>query len=248
MGIRHQLLYFDAQERRLWLAIWGMIVEFPEAERMHALSYALSDAFDTVLQEYLAANLAAGDVFIDVGASVGVFACIGARMVGPTGMVLAYEPLGELAAATARNVARNAPYTPFHMHTAAAGAAGGRMTLHYYPEDSRISTAWAYGAMASEPRDVEVRTLDADVPERPVRLVKIDAEGAELHVLRGMEAAVARSPNIGIILEWSPTHFERAGYNGDEILSWAAERGFTPAGLDGAAFDPAANANIVLTR
>ena len=54
--------------------------------------------------------------------------------------------------------------------------------------------------------EVDMTTIDEFLPsDLSVDLVKIDVEGHEPLVLRGMERTIARSPNIRIILEFADT-------------------------------------------
>src|SRR3954468_546190 len=48
-----------------------------------------------------------GDTFIDVGANEGYFSVVAARLVGPTGRVIAIEPQSRLARVLERNFAIN---------------------------------------------------------------------------------------------------------------------------------------------
>lgn len=236
------------------------MIAFPERERLHAMSYALHDDFDRGMQEIVASRLSAGQVFVDVGASVGVLTTIAARMVGASGHVVAIEPLPHLCEAVRGNVARNAVGTPLDLHQNVAFDASGRMMLDLFEEDTRIGTLFAYPAEAFPvgPRArVAVEAVRVDAlcpPDRPVDLVKIDAEGAELFVLRSLEGVLERSPGLEIIVEWGPGHFARAGYGGGDVLAWAAARGFSLHlinVLSGAleAFDPASTAaNVLMSR
>lgn len=53
-----------------------------------------------------------------------------------------------------------------------------------------------------------------------VDVVKIDAEGAELSVLRGMRNVIARNPGIRILMEFGPSNFVRANIAPEDLLSW----------------------------
>jgi FkbM family methyltransferase len=48
--------------------------------------------FESVEREFLNRFLRPGDVFVDVGANIGIFTLIAAIRVGPTGQVIAFEP------------------------------------------------------------------------------------------------------------------------------------------------------------
>lgn len=152
------------------------------------------------VQEAIVANLSEGGVFLDVGANVGFFSLVAARVVGPSGTVVAFEPVPENASAAERNAALNS-FARVRVVQAAVGAAPGRMTLHV----TRHPGGAALASSAAPPDrvnsiEVEVVSLDAAfesgrVP--PPDLVKIDVEGAELDVLRGMSGLAARcGPSI----------------------------------------------------
>jgi FkbM family methyltransferase len=83
-----------------------------------------------------------GDVVVDVGANVGVFAVAAAAAVAPGGAVLAVEPAPDAAAALSRNLARHAP--PGVTHSVAAVALSNAehpaATLFTYPRCAGWST------------------------------------------------------------------------------------------------------------
>jgi FkbM family methyltransferase len=149
----------------------------------------LLGTYETPIQEAIASSLSEGDVFYDVGANVGFFSLIAARAVGPAGCVYAFEPVPENAATIKRNVELNGlnvvDTLPF-----AVGAASREATLLLARHIGGAALA-----SAGEPPDmrgaitVTVVGLDDIVAERRLRppsIVKIDVEGGELDVLRGM--------------------------------------------------------------
>ncbi len=257
---RNQFLYHDANRKSLFVSIWGLIFEFPDQDRLHALSFAMHDDFDRGLQELIFHALKPGDVFVDVGASAGVMTALGARAVGQTGFVLAFEALPHLAPIVTTNLTRNAPTTPKLFVSGAAYDSATALVFQHYAEDSRVSTAFAFPAGHYDPALLETLNVSASrvdehcPPGRPVRLAKIDAEGAELMVLRGLEGILARSPDLEIVLEWAPEHFSRAGYAPADILTWMSEHRFYAETIDGitgsrSTFEPAnPSANIILIR
>ncbi len=64
---------------------------------------------------------------------------------------------------------------------------------------------------------VKMTTLDAIVPHEGIDIIKIDVEGAELGVLRGAEALVAKSRPV-FMFESAPN--EMAGFPMDELWQW----------------------------
>jgi hypothetical protein len=53
-----------------------------------------------------------------------------------------------------------------------------------------------------------------------VDVVKIDAEGAELNVMRGMRNVIAHNPGIRILMEFGPSNLVHANVAPEELLNW----------------------------
>jgi FkbM family methyltransferase len=159
----------------------------------------LSGTVERNVQEAIVAHLRLGSTFVDVGASIGFFSLLAARVVGPSGRVLAFEP----QAAAVQSVRRNAELNGFSNVIAvetALGSSSGEAVL------TGVGRATAVVASARDvrARGVPVRrvTFDAYVDEHPtVRpdLVKIDVEGTEGPVLDGMRGALAAHRPILIV-------------------------------------------------
>jgi len=142
------------------------------------------------VQRCLARHLSPGDVFYDVGANVGFFSLLATKRVGVDGTVYAIEPVAENAAAIRRNAALNG-LKNLEVFEVAADEKSGAGELFVTSWDGG-SSLLADALSPSEPvqqRQVGVVTLDELIHSerlRPPTFVKIDVEGAELAVLRGM--------------------------------------------------------------
>ena len=159
---------------------------------------------------------------LDGGANVGQFARAAAETF-PDAHVVAVEPLPDVAAALARNLA-DVPQT--RVEQTALGAGAG--TLRFYRTDySLASSALRPLGGAAEEVEVPVARLDdlvdADTLARPV-LLKLDLQGYELEALRGAEAVLAVADHV--LLEVA---FE-AGYEGEATFgvldAFLRDRGF----------------------
>jgi FkbM family methyltransferase len=146
-------------------------------------------SYEWPVQVALAANLQPGNIFYDVGANLGFFTVLAARLVGAGGRVYAFEPVPENAAAVRHNVRLNGFTQVTVLQKAVADTAGhGELRQAYHAGGSALSTV-------APPPDVKgiipvvVVTIDGLVAAgtcAPPSLVKIDVEGAELPVLKGM--------------------------------------------------------------
>jgi FkbM family methyltransferase len=147
--------------------------------------YALGTSEPRV-QEFFATALRPGMVFWDVGANVGFFTVLAARLVGPDGHVVAIEPMPENLRALRHNVALNNLTNVIVVPCAAAARREQlRMLRGHEPTWSRVACNGE--GDAGEP--VQGEPLDA-LPARfgvaPPDVVKLDVEGAECDALAGM--------------------------------------------------------------
>ena len=62
--------------------------------------------------------------------------------------------------------------------------------------------------------------MDRMLGDSRVDVVKIDAEGAELSVLQGMQQVIERNPDIRILMEFGPSNLVRAKIDPQDLLCW----------------------------
>ena len=161
------------------------------------------------LTEFIWRNVTPGQVVLDVGANHGYYTVLMADLVGAQGRVHAFEPNPRLVDLVERTVALNGFWNSVRLHGAAvADASGPPMTFaatEREPKNGRLLMPGEEGA--AEPgatlTAVPVISLDDAVPG-PVDFVKVDVEGAEELVWRGMQQLIERSPEIRIVLEFNP--------------------------------------------
>ena len=154
----------------------------------------------------------AGSCAFDVGANVGIFAVDLSRAVGPTGRVIAIEPLAATAELLRFNLERNGCLN-VEVVVAAAGAVAGHVDLLLAgdPGQHSASRQLPLGQIARGSVSVPRVTLD-DLwhgAGRPVvSFVKIDVEGGEEEVMRGALAMITACRPQMIVEVLSP---ERVG-------------------------------------
>ncbi len=189
------------------------------------------------VQEALRRLVATGAVFYDVGATGGFFTILGARLVGPHGRVVAFEPVPACARAVASNIALN-DFAHAEIREAAVGAASGRDRLLVVGEASwsHLASTGRHADVRAE-IDVVVESIDelvaaGEIP--PPDVVKIDTEGAELQAIAGMRATIeAHGPSI--VCELHDTNAE--------FCALMDELGYVTTNLDGP--EPVASAGPV---
>jgi FkbM family methyltransferase len=148
---------------------------------------------------------------VDVGASLGIYTLISARLVGDAGQVLAFEPARETFGMLRRNVLLN-QLPNVRLFNCAVGDEGGVRRLYQYPDPGRNSLG-AGVAPAVGMEDVAMTTLDLALAREgfaQLDLIKADVEGAEELVFRGARNILStRHPMI--IFEINPAAAEGLG-------------------------------------
>jgi FkbM family methyltransferase len=149
--------------------------------------------------------LSPGDVCVDVGANIGYFTLLAATLVGPNGRVYALEPAPDTHAALAASVELNG-FSNVRALCVAAGEAEGEALLDNHVHSVLSSIRGMRNDATGEPDGltVPVRSLasvieSSDLPR--LRLVKIDVEGYELEVLRGLEPVLAGGARPTVMVE-----------------------------------------------
>jgi len=195
----------------------------------------LEGIWDPALTGLIETSLEPGDVFIDVGAHVGYFTLLAARRVTETGTVLSIEPNPAALDQLHQNVDRSGLKNVLVAHSA-CGDSDEPVRLYLHTEsNSSMASLSAANATGGIGVDVACSTLDdlcADRRITNVRLVKIDVEGAELSVLRGMNRILREMRPI-IVLELEPRLLAAFGASTDAIVALLEVYGYRVASLGG---------------
>lgn len=173
-----------------------------------------------------------GRTVFDVGAFQGWHTLFFASRVGPAGRVVTIEPHPANRATIARQLSRYG-FGNVELRDYAAGSEAGVLEF-VYPDDLGRGTADPLvmeRILASEParrKTFAVRALDEEIaagrlPEPD--LVKLDVEGLEHDVLRGMEATVRRrAPALFVEVHAASDPHERENYR--RVARWLLEHGY----------------------
>lgn len=131
-----------------------------------------------------------GDAFVDVGAHIGFVTLVARKAVGDRGIVIAIEPQPYNCERILGNWELNG-FNNLRLHIAAAGPDLGFVTLSQQSKTDKTRLSLAVEMHDALPLEYEVPmvTLDAIITKHSipsVRLLKIDVEGFETSVLRGL--------------------------------------------------------------
>lgn len=169
-----------------------------------------------------------GHVYFDVGGHIGYHAVAAAHKAGVNGRVFAFEADPVMY----ERLSRNLEQFPWAQAThAAVWAHGGTLRFSRSP----VAQESGWGTL-SEVRDfdkgehVDVRAVSLDDWCRDMRLtrwdvMKLDAEGSELAVLRGGQGALKEYQPI-MIIEINGIVLQQAGFSSAEVVDFLTTRNY----------------------
>lgn len=148
-----------------------------------------------------------GDIAIDIGASVGYFTLLFARQVGEKGKVFSIEPTPHRFSYLCKNAQFNGykdRVFPFHL-----AAWDKQEKVAMPPQDKNFTVQAA-------PID---DMLDANNIDK-VDFIKIDTDGNELRVLKGLERTFKKNKDLKMVFAYSPEYIEKSGEDPKEIMKF----------------------------
>jgi FkbM family methyltransferase len=170
-------------------------------------------------------HLGPGMTFLDIGAHVGYYTVMAARLVEPGGLVMAFEPSPRNYELLLANVWRNGLGNVL-CHPWAVGDANGFVDL--YLDERNTGDNRIYRSSEDRPRTrVRMVALDSLSSLRPpIDAVKIDVQGPEDAVVRGMSRLLQGSPNAFITLEYWPYGLRALGRDERDTLRFYRSLGY----------------------
>lgn len=173
-----------------------------------------------------------GTTAIDVGAHLGYFTLLLARLVGPRGAVHAFEPDPRLYPRLVDHVELNGAGW---VRTNDCGLLDRRLDDQILMISDHLGWTSIFPEAAGEARSVRVpmRTLDdyvedLDIAPEDICFIKVDVEGAELEVLMGGQATLSQARSAAVLVEQVPQRDNVIGHQPDRISELMAGMGFEP--------------------
>jgi len=199
--------------------------------RLHTKGHSLELAFDGIYEElethFIEHVELDGKVAIDVGACIGYYTLLFSKLVGNHGKVYAFEPekanldllMGNVEMNNAKNVI---------IYDKAVGSenAIGFLRKHKSPGQHMVFRNSISHDEALE--KVDIVSLDALLNSNDrsnVGFVKIDAEGCEFDVLKGMSSIIQSNDRIIVQMEFAPQHLLEQGCDLLEMFSFLEKHG-----------------------
>jgi FkbM family methyltransferase len=153
-----------------------------------------------------------GDTFVDVGANIGMHSLAAARVMQGNGKIIAFEPFEQTFKMLEKSLWFNGHGSIVDTRQMALSSKAGKQTFYLGNTSGHHSLYQLSDQISKIKITVIVRTLDQEMGKKTkIDLLKIDAEGAELEILRGAEATFKSNPDMALIVEYGASHLARIG-------------------------------------
>ncbi|MFF4350437.1 FkbM family methyltransferase [Streptomyces sp. NPDC001530] len=225
----------DHPRRRVTQARFGARFAVDTQDLIQRYLY-LFGVWEPHMTSWLRGRLRRGDVFIDIGANIGVFSVLASQLVGDEGKVVAVEASPvfhqRLLQQARLNECRN-------IRAVNAAVSDSQKTLTFVLASSRnmgANSIVPYDGPAESTFEIEAQPLPdlLDASEiANARVIKIDVEGAEGGVVRGLAPLLDKlRPDAEITVEVTPERMAQLGDTADELLKTMTGAGFHVYRLD----------------
>ncbi len=171
-----------------------------------------------------------GDMFVDVGANIGLMSLYASQLVGSEGKVVAFEPNPDTARILVENIGLNKVSNIEHSGYA-VGKSPGKAQIYDRWDFNRGSASLIKPEQVTGSHEIEVTTLSKffkkEIKEgAPLpRLVKLDIEGFELEALEGaLDLLNSKHPPM-LIVECSEKRENTFGGAADPLYKFLVKLG-----------------------
>jgi len=220
---------------------WGqkMHLKFPDDASIY--QWGFIKGAEEELTRFIVENIKQGNTVFDVGAHHGFYSLLTSILVGETGSVHSFEPIPDNYKVLERNISANKVENVACIQKAAFsdngtaqfiyfGERAGAYSMHkdkYKDNMYGVFEGTGYDKMAKEYIEIDTIKLDSYSEEcgKIPNFVKLDVEGSEIEVLRGMKNLLENTSLVVSVEFWGG---EKNISRRTKIVLYMRDFGFSP--------------------
>ena len=194
----------------------------------HVLYHLMRGSYEPLEIRFFRSMLKPGDTALDIGANFGLYTILAAKQVGREGRVLAFEPNPNSLRYLRLNILLN---RQSHIEVVPVALSNEEGETEFICVSQGAYSALKVAETPGTTSAIRVRqtTLDAIAAAESLYLVdfvKMDAEGAELLVLRGGEEFFSRIPRPLVMCEFNDNRAAPYGHTSRDVYQWLRGRDY----------------------
>jgi len=186
-------------------------------------TYGFYEEFETELVKKI---IQKNYIVLDIGANIGYYTLLFAKLVGDNGKVFAFEPEPNNFALLKKNTEING-YRNVALIQKAISNRTGKTKLYVNERNAGGHTIYnSYNSCQMV--DVDVTKLDdyLDTSITTVNFAKIDVEGSEFGVIEGMKNLLQKTKDFIIMSEFNPSFIKKYGKEPEDYVEILLQHGF----------------------
>lgn len=202
---------------RIPMTLWGRTLVPYSADRLLALWLHRLKLMGNLEKTVFSEIIKPGMRVADVGANQGIYTLLFSDLVGCEGTVYSFEPEPFLFESLQKNCNRNHitnvecfPFGLGEKETSVSMMPGALNS-----GDNRVVLSETAGAIS-----VMIRRIDQVLQNVALDFVKIDVQGYELEVLKGMRGLLQARPEIVVFFEYWPFGLRKVGSEPEELIKF----------------------------
>lgn len=196
-------------------------------DKKDTLGLSINGVYEEFETEIIKNTIKKGDVVIDLGANIGYYTVLFAKLVGPTGKVYAFEPDPSNFSILKKNITINKYKNVIPINKAVSDKNGILKLFLANSKKGAHSTLINYTNRKNH-IDVETITLNKyfENYSKQINFIKMDIEGAEFLALKGMSKILKKNDNLKLISEFSPFMINKLGGDYREYINLLYKNNF----------------------
>jgi FkbM family methyltransferase len=196
-------------------------------DKKDALGLSIHKIHEPLVTDFIKKEVKDNFIVVDIGAHIGYYTLMFAKLVGENGKVFSFEPDPENFYLLKKNVEVN-NYKNVVIEQKAVSDYVGKTKLFISRESSGQNTIYQ---IDKKQNFVEVNVVSLDEYfknfNRNIHLIKMDIEGAEYSCLVGARNIIKKNERLKIITEFRPISLKSFGVEPEAFLKLLTELGFS---------------------
>jgi FkbM family methyltransferase len=202
------------QGHRMWL---------DDQDTLELATHEVYEPFETALFKR---EIKPGQTVLDIGANIGYYTLIAAKLAGPKGKVYAFEPDPDNFALLKKNVETNGYNNVVLVNKAVSDKT---KTAQLFLNKTNKGDHRLYDSKDGRP-SISVQTIKLDdffkKLDKKIHFIKMDIQGSEASALSGMRNLIRRNSSLKLVTEFSPGSLKLNGQNPQKYLKTLNRCGF----------------------
>lgn len=166
----------------------------------------LNSIYEPEIMNIFYNNLNRGDIFLDIGTNIGYHSLFASTIVCNEGKVISFEPIKRIYSQFKKSIQKNG-FNNIETNNLACGFKESKETI--YIDSANVGNSMIFERdLFDSKEEITIINYDKKYLKQKIHFVKIDTEGFEYEVLKGMKKSLEKyGPKI--ILEFTPYLYKK---------------------------------------